>query len=106
MLYYYGPEYEFGVEMKVIQVPKVIPEFAQSFCNILWASLPQEWLFNCVCQKGKLFISIIIESQEDGTISKIRRCYVLKNLESQTHYLWDLAQDCAGEIIRTYKNGK
>lgn len=92
--------------MKVIQVPKVIPEFAQSFCNILWASLPQEWLFNCIYQKGQMFISIIIESQEDGTVSKIRRSYVLKDLEKQQNNLWGLAHDCAGEIIRTYKNGK
>jgi len=92
--------------MKVIQVPKVIPEFAQSFCNMLWINLPENWLFNCIFQKGKMFISIIIESQEDGTVSKIRRSYVLKDLEKQRDNLWGLAHDCAGEIIRTYENEK
>jgi len=105
MLYYYGPEYEFGVEMKVMQVSKVIPEFAQSFCNILWVDLPKSWLFNCVYQKGTMFISIIIESQEDGTVSKIRRNYVLSDLEKQQDNIWELAHDCVGEIIRTYENG-
>ena len=52
-----------------------------------------------------MFISIVIESQEDGTISKIRRSYILSDLEKQQDNIWDLAHDCAGEIIRTYKNG-
>ena len=90
--------------MKMSRVSKVIPEFAQSFCNMLWVNLPKNWLFNCVYQKGKMFISIVIESQEDGTVSKIRRSYVLSDLEKQQNNIWDLASDCAGEIIRTYEN--
>lgn len=92
--------------MRVMQVPKVVPGFARSFCNMLWVNLPQDWLFNCVYQKGKMFISIIIESQEDGTVSKIRRSYILSDLEAQKDNIWDLAHDCAGEMIRTYKNGQ
>lgn len=92
--------------MKVIRVSKVIPEFAQSFCNMLWVNLPPSWLFNCIYQKGKMFISIVIESQEDGAITKIRRNYVLNDLKKQRDHIWDLAHDCAGEIIRTYENGQ
>lgn len=92
--------------MKVKQVSKVIPEFAQSFCNMLWVNLPKSWLFNCVYQKGEMFIVIVIESQEDGTVSKIRRSYVLRDLEKQQDNIWALAHDCAGEIIRTYENGQ
>ena len=91
--------------MKVIQVSKVIPEFSRSFCNMLWVNLPKDWLFSCVYQKGKIFVSIILESQEDGTVSKIRRCYLLSNLEKHQNNIWDVAHDCAGEIIRTYENG-
>lgn len=91
--------------MKVTPLSKVLPEFARSFCNMLWVNLPKSWLFNCVYQKGKMFISIIIESEEDGTVSKIRRSYVLGDLEKQQNNIWDLAHDCAGEIIRTHKNG-
>lgn len=90
--------------MKMSQVSKMIPEFAHSFCNMLWVNLPSHWLFNCIYQRGTMFISIVIESQEDGTISKIRRSYVLKDLEKQQDNIWALAHDCAGEIIRTYEN--
>lgn len=87
-----------------MQVSKVIPEFAQSFCNILWVNLPENWLFNCAYQKGKMFILIVIESQEDNTVTKIRRVYTLSILEQHKMDIWDLASDCAGEIIRTYEN--
>ena len=92
--------------MKVMQVSKVIPEFVRSFCNMLWVDLPESWLFNCVCQKGAIFISIIIESQENGTVSKIRRSYKISDLEKQQNDIWALAHDCAGEITRAHKNGQ
>lgn len=92
--------------MKVVQVSKVTPGFARSFCNMLWIDLPKDWLFSCIYQKGKLFVSVIIESQKDGTVTKMRRSYTLSDLEKQQDSIWDLAHDCAGEIIRTYENGQ
>lgn len=90
--------------MKVMQVSKVIPEFAQSFCNMLWVNLPQSWLFNCIYQKGEMFISIVIESQEDGIVSKIRRSYKFSDLKKQQDNIWALAHDCVGEMMRAYEN--
>lgn len=92
--------------MRMMQVSKVLPEFARSFCNFLWASLPSDWLFTSIYQKGQIFVSIIIESKEDGTVSKIRRCYDLGQLQKQQNNISGIAQDCAGEIIRTYENEK
>jgi len=84
----------------VIWVSTPMPSLGETFCNLIWANLPKEWIFNSVYHQNTVFISIIIEI-DGGNVQKINRGYPLIDVTNMSKDMWGFACDCAEEIIHT-----
>jgi len=91
--------------MRVVRVSQPIPTIVQSFCNLMWISMPKKWIFHSVYHKNKLFISIIINNNDD-IIHKIHREYPFDIIQNRENDIWGLAIDCSEEILRSVEGGE
>lgn len=88
--------------MKMTETSK--PELVQLFENLLWANSPKDWIIKSTYIQGTLFVSILIETSQEGQYQKIRRSFGVDIIRSRSKDLYGLATDCMDEMKTEVKN--
>lgn len=90
---------EKSVEENVMQMAKTEkPKLIQTFENLLWANSPVDWILKSTYFRNTLFISILLESDDEQPHKNIRRSFRIDIINNRANDLWGLARDCIDEI--------
>lgn len=93
-----------GENLMMMMAKKLPPEFMQLFENLLWANSPKDWILKSTYFKETLFVSMIIETNDDEPCQKIRRSFLTKDIHDRKEYLYGLASDCVDEMKAEIKS--